>query len=90
MSTLKSVLTVTASAIALAALTPAAEARELTPAQLQQLRTNFANADVNRDGYLTPQEVQAMPRIAPAFAQIDTDHDQRITLDQILAFIASR
>ena len=30
-----------------------------------------------------------MPRIAPAFSKIDTDGDKKITLQQILAFVAS-
>ena len=64
-------------------------ARELSPEQVNVLQTNFAKADVNHDGQLTPQEVTAMPRIAPAFSKIDSDGDRLITLPQILAFIAS-
>jgi len=66
-----------------------ASARDLSPDQIETLKTNFAKADTNKDGALTPQEVQAMPRIAPAFSKIDTDGDKKITLQQILAFVAS-
>ena len=66
-----------------------ASARDLSPDQIETLKANFAKADTDKDGALTPQEVQAMPRIAPAFSKIDTDGDKKITLQQILAFVAS-
>lgn len=66
-----------------------ASARDLSPDQIETLKANFAKADTDKDGSLTPQEVQAMPRIAPAFSKIDTDGDKKITLQQILAFVAS-
>jgi len=45
-----------------------------------RLRQEFDAADLNGDGYLTPDEVRGkLPFIAKNFALIDTDHDGRIS-----------
>lgn len=58
---------------------------------LATLKTRFAAADKNGDGKLTRDECEAgMPRIYRGFDKIDADSKGYITLDQIIAFVASR
>jgi Ca2+-binding EF-hand superfamily protein len=66
-------------------------AEEIDPATLATLKTNFANADKDKDGKLTKEECSAgMPRIYRGFDRIDSDGRGYITLDQILTFVADR
>ena len=66
-------------------------AEEIDPATLATLKTNFANADNDKDGNLTKEECSAgMPRIYRGFDRIDSDGRGYITLDQILTFVANR
>jgi Ca2+-binding EF-hand superfamily protein len=58
---------------------------------LATLKSRFAAADKDRDGKLTREECQAgMSRIYKGFDRIDADQKGYITLDQIVAFVASR
>lgn len=58
---------------------------------LATLKSRFAAADKDADGKLTREECQAgMPRIYKGFDRIDADQKGYITLDQIIAFVASR
>ena len=64
---------------------------DIDPDTLATLKTRFAAADKNGDGKLTRDECQAgMPRIYKGFDRIDADQKGYITLDQIIAFVASR
>jgi len=63
----------------------------IDPDTLNTLKTRFAEADKDHNGQLTRDECSAgMPRIYRGFDQIDTEKKGYITLDQIIAFVASR
>lgn len=71
--------------------TPVGVRADIDPETLATLKSRFAAADKNADGKLTRDECQAgMPRIYKGFDQIDADKQGHITLDQIIAFVASR
>ncbi|MEY4669381.1 MAG: hypothetical protein RL518_2080 [Pseudomonadota bacterium] len=64
---------------------------DIDPDTLATLKSRFASADKNGDGKLTRDECQAgMPRIYRGFDKIDEGKKGYITLDQIIAFVASR
>ena len=64
---------------------------DIDPDTLATLKSRFAAADKNGDGKLTREECQAgMPRIYRGFDKIDSGNKGYITLDQIIAFVASR
>ena len=72
-------------------MSTAAFAKDLDPASLAMLKDNFMKADKDADGKLTHAECNAgMPRIARGFDKIDSQKKGYITLDEILAFVASR
>ncbi len=71
--------------------TPFGVSADIDPETLATLKSRFAAADKNGDGQLTRDECQAgMPRIYKGFDRIDADQKGYITLDQIIAFVASR
>ena len=79
----------TISLLAAMTLAVALPACAQTDAQEKMLESRFAAADVNHDGKLTKTEAQAgMPRLAPHFDEIDSQHVGYITLEQIKIFIA--
>jgi hypothetical protein len=56
-----------------------------------QARERFAAADLDRDGLLTRDEAaKGMPRVAGHFDEIDSSHAGKVSLEQILRFVASR
>jgi Ca2+-binding EF-hand superfamily protein len=70
---------------------PSGVRADIDPETLATLKSRFAAADKNGDGKLTRDECQAgMPRIYKGFDRIDADQKGYITLDQIIAFVASR
>jgi len=78
-------------ALVLALLPTTTVFAEIDPDTLATLKSRFAAAEKDNDGKLTRQECQAgMPRIYRGFDQIDSEKKGYITLDQILAFVASR
>lgn len=64
---------------------------EIDPDTLATLKSRFAAADKDGNGKLTREECEAgMPRIYRGFDKIDSGNQGYITLDQIIAFVASR
>jgi hypothetical protein len=47
-------------------------------------------ADKNRDGFLTKEEITGMSRLAANFERIDTNKDEKLDVDEIKQFIRSR
>lgn len=54
-----------------------------------ELKQRFVKADTDGDGALSREEAKAMPRVSSHFDDIDTDHDGRVTLQEIGRFAAS-
>jgi len=46
----------------------------------------FQMLDMNGDGKLSRKEVALIPRLAAAFDDADTNHDNYVTLDEVRAF----
>ena len=72
---------------------PATEATPPAPAASQPMSKGEAKAirefnmlDVNGDGKLSRKEVAIIPRLAAAFDEADTNHDNYVTLDEVRAF----
>ena len=60
---------------------PQSVAQEKAERFRQEVMAQFRNADTDRDGYLSPDEVRAhFPGIAREFARVDTDGDGRLSL----------
>ncbi|WP_201316498.1 hypothetical protein [Dyella sp. EPa41] len=57
---------------------------------VQELRSRFAKADADGDGWLTRDEAKAMPRVASHFDDIDADHDGKVSIEDIGRYIASQ
>lgn len=55
----------------------------------EELKQRFVKADTDGDGALNREEAKAMPRVASHFDDIDTDHDGRVTLQEIGRFAAA-
>jgi Ca2+-binding EF-hand superfamily protein len=54
-------------------------------------RQRFAAADLDHDGYLSPDEAkQGMPRLAAHFGEIDGNHDGRLSAAEILDYLRQR
>lgn len=66
-------LVLVAGVVAAQAQTPTAE----------QLGQRLVQADANHDGYLDRSEVADMPRLKRGFDRIDTDHDGRLSKDEL-------
>lgn len=70
------------SAAAVRAQTPPGAAippNRITP---QDLEAAFQRADIDRDGKLSRQEAERIPAVAQRFAQIDSNQDSFISLDE--------
>lgn len=72
---------------------PAAEATPPASAASQPMSKGEAKAirefnmlDMNGDGKLSRKEVAIIPRLAAAFDEADTNHDNYVTLDEVRAF----
>jgi hypothetical protein len=48
----------------------------------RQAETAFLRADTNGDGKLSRQEAERLPAIAAHFDQLDTNHDQFLSLEE--------
>ena len=70
---------------------PMVSAKELSAAEVAEMKAKFAAADKDADSKLTPAEADAgMPRIARVFAKIDAKKTGSITLPEIFAFVATQ
>ncbi len=49
-------------------------------------RRDFDLLDFNGDGYLSRDEVALFPQLARAFDEADTNHDKRISFEEVRAF----
>lgn len=86
----KSIPYLLAIAASVLASSPDCFAGTIDPDTLNTLKTRFAAADKDHNGQLTREECSAgMPRIYRGFDQIDTEKKGYVTLDQIIAFVAS-
>ena len=66
-------------------------AKELSAAEIAEMKAKFTAADKNADSKVTQAEADAgMPRIAKVFTKIDAQKTGSITLEQIFAFIAAQ
>eukprot|EP00028_Trichosphaerium_sp_Am-I-7-wt_P014933 CAMPEP_0168511514 /NCGR_PEP_ID=MMETSP0405-20121227/2180_1 /TAXON_ID=498012 /ORGANISM="Trichosphaerium sp, Strain Am-I-7 wt" /LENGTH=77 /DNA_ID=CAMNT_0008529705 /DNA_START=28 /DNA_END=261 /DNA_ORIENTATION=- len=73
-------------------------AKTLTAAQLETIKAGFREGDANKDGKITPEELEAMlkkcgvdeadikPMAKVAFEAVDTNKDGAITLDEYIAY----
>lgn len=88
---MKSLLKLTAVALASLMLTPAASAANYEE-QLAELRVKFKASDKNGDGKLTRQEAKdgGMSRLANFFSRVDTDGDGYVTQAQLEARLKAR
>lgn len=88
---MKSLLKLTAVALASLMLTPAASAANYEE-QLAELRAKFKASDKNGDGKLTRQEAKdgGMTRLANFFRRVDTDGDGYVTQAQLEARLKAR
>jgi len=50
----------------------------------------FGWLDLDRDGFLSRDEVALFPRLRDAFDQADRDHDNRVSFDEIRALALQR
>lgn len=60
---------------------------------LAKMQDRFASCDTDTEpgGYLTPEEAEGcMPRVAEHFAEIDSNHDDKVSFDEISAYVRSR
>lgn len=57
---------------------------------MQELHSRFAKADTDGDGWLTREEAKAMPRVATHFDDIDTDHDGKVSMEEIGRYLAAQ
>lgn len=58
---------------------------------LARMQDRFASCDTDYDGYLTPTEADGcMPRVAEHFAEIDSNHDAKVSFDEISVHVRSR
>jgi hypothetical protein len=73
--------------LALTACGPAPRRADKSPMQ-QRIERMFAAADKDGDEWLTPQELDAgFPWLAGKFADIDTDHNGKVSLAEITSYI---
>lgn len=63
----------------------AAASAPLSKGEIKAIR-EFKMLDFNGDGKLSRAEVALVPRLAAAFDDADTDHDNYVTLDEVRAF----
>jgi Ca2+-binding EF-hand superfamily protein len=57
---------------------------------VQELRSRFAKADTDGDGWLTRDEAKAMPRVASHFDDIDVDRDGKVSMEEIGRYLAAQ
>ncbi|MET3650581.1 hypothetical protein [Dyella japonica] len=81
-------------ALSLILALPACAQSKLSTDQKQHLadamQRRFTAADRDGDGMLTRDEAKAMPRISSHFDEIDTNHDDKVTPTEILAYFAAQ
>lgn len=49
----------------------------------ERLKQRFSQADASKDGALSKEEAKQMPMVAAHFDEIDTNHDGKVSLDEI-------
>lgn len=58
---------------------------------LAKMQSRFDACDTDHDGYLTSAQAEGcMPRVAEHFAEIDADHDGKVSFDEISVYVRSR
>jgi Ca2+-binding EF-hand superfamily protein len=78
------------SLLALVPLAAAAQDSQDSKSRLvNEIKQRFDKADANGDGALDREEAKAMPRVAQHFDDIDTDHDGKVTLQEIGRYLAT-
>jgi hypothetical protein len=87
---MKSVLALTAIAIASVSTLVLADAGAPGTAHRGAFMERLKAADTNGDGMLSKAEAAALPRIAANFDAIDANQDGQVTLDELHAFMKSR
>jgi hypothetical protein len=80
---MKHVAILTAAALASAALVAVAAPEGHDGGAMAQ---RLKQADTNGDGMISKQEAQALPRLLKHFDEIDTNHDQQLSADELRAF----
>lgn len=63
----------------------AAASQPMSKGEAKAIR-EFHMLDMNGDGKLSRKEVALIPRLAAAFDDADTNHDNYVTLDEVRAF----
>ncbi len=75
----------------IAAAQTAAPAQAASDAMLQKMQARWKAADKNGDGLIDKAEAQAgLPRMARHFDQLDTNHDGKLSADELRAVAQSR
>ncbi len=78
---------VVATLLALAACSAPSRRSEKSPMQ-QRIEKMFTAADTDGDEWLTPAELDAgFPWLAGKFAEIDTDHNGKVSLAEVTSYI---
>ena len=81
---------VIAAAVASAAFSQTSPPDDRRQRAIAELKKRFAAADTNGDGKLTREEANGkMPRVFEHFDEIDKDGHGYVTIDDILAYLAS-
>jgi Ca2+-binding EF-hand superfamily protein len=62
----------------------------LTPASAQDARGQAAkrlqDADKDKDGFISREEARALPRLSRSFDEIDTNRDNKLSREELIAF----
>ena len=83
---MKYVATLTALALASAAVIAMAAPEGAAPHRHGAIAERLKQADTNGDGFISRDEAKALPRLAQHFDEIDTDHDNQLSADELRAF----
>jgi hypothetical protein len=73
-------------ALSLVAVSFAAFAEPSAMSSSKQTAPEWSQADSNRDGFLTKNELVSYPTLGQDFDKIDTDGDNRISQDEYIAW----